>query len=291
MGNWHTVPYMETFLDLWWVFPASIVFSTVAIGSGVSGALFFSPFFMLVVGLSPVQAVGAGLLTEVFGMGNGLRSYVTAKLVDYATAKWLLLGAVPSVIVGALVADLMSDQVLKAIFGVGLVILAGFLILIRTPEECKPGDQSVELIESKSKGKGTTVIRGSDGEVYEYATCWRLPGVVMASVGGILTGMISAGLPEISTTQLVVRCRVPPRVAIATSVFTLAIVAAVGAGIHALSAQPVWEVVGWSIPGVLIGSTIGSRVGKYLPAKAMEKALGVVFAGVGVLVLALEFLV
>ncbi len=41
---------MEAFLDLWWVFPAAIGFSTVAIASGVSGALFFSPFFMLVDG-------------------------------------------------------------------------------------------------------------------------------------------------------------------------------------------------------------------------------------------------
>ena len=99
--------------------------------------------------------------------------------------------------------------------------------------------------------------------------------------------MISAGLPEISTTQLVARCRVPPRVAIATSVFTLAIVAALGAAVHALHARSVWNVVAWSIPGVLLGSTIGSRVGEYLPAKVMEKALGVVFAGVGILVLAL----
>ncbi len=113
----------------------------------------------------------------------------------------------------------------------------------------------------------------------------------MAAMGGVLTGMISAGLPEISTTQLVVRCRIPPRVAIATSVFTLAVVAAVGAGIHALSAQPAWQVVGWSIPGVLIGSTIGSRVGKHLPAQTMEKGLGVVFGGVGILVLVLEFMV
>ncbi len=146
------------------------------------------------------------------------------------------------------------------------------------------------LIDAKSEGKGTTVVRARDGSVYEYPTCWRLPGVMMAAVGGVLTGMISAGLPEISTTQLVVRCRIPPRVAIATSVFTLAVVAAVGAGIHALSAQPVWQVVGWSIPGVLIGSTIGSRVGKYLPAQTMEKGLGVVFGGVGILVLVLEFI-
>jgi len=96
--------------------------------------------------------------------------------------------------------------------------------------------------------------------------------------------------PEISTTQLVIRCSVPPRVAIAMSVFVLAITAAFGAGMHALSAQPVWQVVVWSIPGVLIGSTIGSRVGKYLPCRIMEKGLGIVFAGVGGLVLVLEFL-
>ena len=263
---------METFLTSWWIFPAAVLFSTVAIGSGVSGALFFSPFFMLVVGLSPVQAVGAGLLTEVFGMGNGLRSYVRAKLVDYATARWLLLGAIPSVIIGALAADLISDRALKGIFGVGLLVLAGFLMLVRSPEECEAGDRPVPLIDRKTQGKGTTVVRARDGSVYEYPTCWRPPGVVMAAAGGALTGMISAGLPEISTTQLVVRCRVPPRVAIATSVFTLAVVAAVGAGIHALSAQPVWHVVGWSIPGVLIGSTIGSRVGNTSQPRSWRRA-------------------
>ncbi len=83
---------MDAFLAHWWIFPASILFSTVALASGVSGALFFSPFFLLVVGLEPAQAIGAGLLTEVFGMGNGLRSYVKQGLVDYATAKWLLIG-------------------------------------------------------------------------------------------------------------------------------------------------------------------------------------------------------
>ncbi|MFQ5702736.1 MAG: sulfite exporter TauE/SafE family protein [Gemmatimonadales bacterium] len=273
------------------MFPASVLFSTIAIGSGVSGALFFSPFFMLVVGLSPAQAVGAGLLTEVFGMGNGLRSYVKAKLVDYATAKWLLLGAVPTVVIGAIAADLISDRILKAIFGLGLLALSGFLVFVRTPEECEPGEKPLAFIDRKSQDKGTTVVRGADGSVYEYRTCWRPPGVLMAAAGGLLTGMISAGLPEISTTQLVVRCRVPPRVAVATSVFTLAIVAAAGAGIHALAAKPVWQVVGWSIPGVLLGSGLGSRIGKYMPAKTMEKALGVVFGAVGALVLALEFLI
>lgn len=279
---------MDAFLDLWWVFPAAVAFSTVAIGSGVSGALFFSPFFMLVVGLPPVQAVGAGLLTEVFGMGSGLRSYVRQKLVDYETAKWLLLGALPSIVVGSLVAHRVPAGVLKAIFGVGLLLLAVFLIGAPQPEEAEPdGSASTD---PGSGVRGTTTIRALDGTVFEYPKCRRAPGVMMAAMGGALTGMISAGLPEITTTQLIKRCQVPPRVAIATSVFTLAITAVVGATIHALSVEPPWHVVGWSIPGVLVGSTIGSRVGQYLPARTMETALGIVFGLVGALVLALEFL-
>lgn len=144
---------------------------------------------MLVVGLSPAQAVGAGLLTEVFGMGNGLRLYVQQKVVDYGWARWLLAGA---------------------------------------------------------------------------------------------------GLPEISTTQLIIRCKIAPRVAVATAVFTLAITALAGATVHALSATPAWHVVQWSIPGVLVGSFLGSRVGKHLPAALMEKGLAVVFAGVGLLVISLQ---
>jgi hypothetical protein len=60
---------------------------------------------------------------------------------------------------------------------------------------------------------------------------------------------------------------------------------------HALSATPVWYVVAWSIPGVLVGGTIGTRVSKYVPSDVTEPALGVVFAIVGVVVLGTEFAV
>lgn len=112
----------------------------------------------------------------------------------------------------------------------------------------------------------------------------------MASAGGLITGMISAGLPEIVTAQLVLRCRVPARVAVATSVFVLAITAGVGALVHAAHVEPVWYVVVWSIPGVFIGSAIGSRVGKYLPDDLMETVLGILFGFVGMGVLGLELL-
>lgn len=146
------------FLAHWWVFPASVAFATIALASGVSGALFFSPFFILVVGLSPTQAIGAGLLTEVFGMGNGLREYVGQTVVDYATAKWLLLGAVPAVVAGAILAHYMEPRLLKAIFGVGLLVLGGFLVFYDPAEEYEPGEKEGAFLREKNTGRGETVI-------------------------------------------------------------------------------------------------------------------------------------
>jgi len=282
---------MAQFLAHWWVFPASVVFATVALSSGVSGALFFSPFFMLVVGLTPSQAIGAGLLTEVFGMGNGLRSYVKQQVVDFQTAKWLLLGSVPAIIVGAFAAHYVDPTILKLIFGAGLLLLGGFLVYYEAPENCEPGECEGEYLKAKNTGRGTTTVEATDGETFTYDTCWRTPGVALSTVGGFITGLISAGLPEVVTTQLIVRCRVPPRVAVATSVFVLGVTAIAGALVHALTATPVWYVVAWSIPGVLVGGAIGTRVGKYIPSDLMETGLGVVFGIVGAIVLGLELLV
>jgi uncharacterized membrane protein YfcA len=276
--------------EYWWIFPVSICFATIAIGSGVSGALFFSPFFIYVVGLEPAQAIGAGLMTEVFGMGNGLRSYVQQKIVDYRTAGWLLLGSVPAIILGAMFSSAIDPELLKIIFGTGLIVLAGFLVFFPSPNDCEPGERESELERQKSGENEKTVIEAADGEVFEYPTCWRPPGVGLASAGGLITGMISAGLPEIVTSQLVLRCRVPARVAVATSIFVLAITAGVGSVVHMAHAKPVWYVVVWSIPGVLIGSTIGGRVGKYLPEELMETALGILFGVIGAGVVALEVL-
>jgi len=280
----------ERFITHWWVFPAAVVFSTIALAAGVSGALFFSPFFMLVVGLTPAQAIGAGLLTELFGMGNGLRAYVGQGVVDYRTAKWLLAGAVPAVVVGAVLAHYVDPRLLKLVFGVGLVALGSFLVYYDPPEEYEPGESETEFLTEKNTQQGQTRIETRDGETFVYDTCWRPPGVSLATVGGFITGLISAGLPEVVTTQLIVRCRIPPRVAVATSVFTLAVAAAAGALVHALSATPVWWVVAWSVPGVVVGGTIGTRVGKYVPSDLMEIALGVVFSVVGLLVLGVELL-
>lgn len=72
-----SVPFSTAqFLAHWWVFPESTVFSFVALAAGVSGALFFSPFFMLVVvvvgGFEQFDPLRRGTVEDDFDLVAGL---------------------------------------------------------------------------------------------------------------------------------------------------------------------------------------------------------------------------
>ena len=56
---------------LWFMFPVAVGIATIAMLAGIGGAVMFAPFFMLVLRLDPLIALGAGLAIEVFGVSSG----------------------------------------------------------------------------------------------------------------------------------------------------------------------------------------------------------------------------
>ena len=271
-------------LQAWWVLPAAIAIATVALASGISGALFFSPFFLLIVGLQPAQAIGARLTTELFGTSFGTFNYVRQRVVDYKTVRFLLMASIPAAVAGAFLANRIEAAILQIVFGVVLAVLA-IIVLYHSTQKGKP--PTGRIVDQAWK---TTVIQARDGSLYEYRTCNRYIGVPLAGVGAFLTGLMSAGLPEITTTQLMLRCHIPPRVAVATAIFVLTVTVFFAAGVHALSAQPAWHVVMWSIPGVIIGAQIGPRLQGKVPAHVVERVLGTLFLAIGTLVVVVKLL-
>ena len=67
---------MEVTFEYWFMLPTAILFATIAMASGVEGATFFAPIFILGLRLSPEIAIGSGLITEVFGFASGLTAYM-----------------------------------------------------------------------------------------------------------------------------------------------------------------------------------------------------------------------
>ncbi|KPQ40782.1 MAG: putative permease [Phormidium sp. OSCR] len=73
-------------LDYWFMFPISVVIATIAMASGVEGATFFTPLFIIILKPPTEVAVGTGLITEVFGFSSGLYAYFRKGLIDYKLA-------------------------------------------------------------------------------------------------------------------------------------------------------------------------------------------------------------
>jgi hypothetical protein len=221
-------------------------------------------------------------MTELFGTSFGTLNYVRQRVVDYLTLRILLLASIPAAIAGAFLAHRIEARILQIVLGAVLVVLAIIVLYYSTLKSKTPSGPILD------QARRVTTIRAADGNTYSYRTCNRSIGVPLAGIGAFLTGLMSAGLPEITTTQLMLRCHIPPRVAVATAISVLTVTVFFAAAVHALSAEPAWYVVIWSIPGVIIGAQIGPRLSGKVPPKTAERVLSSLFLAIGLLVIALR---
>jgi len=278
-------------LQYFYLFPVAILVAAVAMASGVGGATFFTPIFILGLGLPAEVAIGVGLITEVFGFISGLYAYAKKKLVDYGLGLTLLVVTVPMALIGTWVAGYVDSEILKVILGVGLFAIA--LSFLRAPDHHDVVIMD-DVIEDEYGGNNAeTCVVTSDGEQICYTVCNKNEGRLISGVGGLFVGMISTGLGKLNGYFLLQRCRVPSAVSVATSVFVVAFTAFAAATGHVaqfLQADSevmalVFSIVIFTVPGVIIGAQLGSRVARRISQHTLERALGVLFILVAVLTL------
>ena len=278
-------------LEYWYLFPTSIVIATIAMASGIGGAVFFSPLFILLLKLEPSVAVGTALLTELFGFASGLVAYLQRQLIDFRLGTNLLMFSIPAAVVGSLVADAFPADVLKGIFAVGIIFIGSQLYLSYRREEKEKLDDSIEQEGSESS---ESVLIDRAGTEYRYTICHKDQGRMFAAVGGAFLGMISVGLAELQEYHLVARCRVPSPVAVATSVFVVVVtvlIASVGHFYHfATSADSdavsqVLSIVTFTAPGVLIGGQLGPFLQARVNPDVVKVGIAFLFVTVGILML------
>ena len=276
--------------DNWFMFPIAIVIATIAMSSGISGAIFFTPIFLLGLGLSPEVAIGAGLITVVFGFTSGLVAYLRRKLVDFKLAGSMLMFSIPMAVVGVVTSNYVNPNILRAILGMGLFVVAYSLLRSPALENVEGTDQQIE---NENKAGSMRSLTSADGEQFCYTIRNKWMGAVVATVGGFFTGMISTGLGELNSYYLLQRCKVPGKVAVATSVFTVAFTAMAAATGHLINFASgggetlgtVFGLVVFTAPGVVIGGQLGPYIATKISQHALKKSLAVLFILVASLML------
>jgi uncharacterized protein len=277
---------MELSFEFWYLLPLSIVIATIAMSSGVGGAVFFSPLFMLALKLEPTIAIGSALVTELFGFSSGLLAYYKAKLIDFKLAKALLMFSIPAAILGTYYSDAVPPLVLKSIFAVGLIFIGFQLYTSWRKEEREK--KEVEFLK-EFEDTYESELTDSQGKVYRYTVCNKGMGRTFAAIGGAFFGMISVGLAELQEYHLAARCKVPTAVSVGTSVFVVvitALVASIGHFYEFAKQGPevmnqVLNVIIFTIPGVMIGGQIGPKLQKSIPEDKMKVAISFLFMLIG----------
>jgi uncharacterized membrane protein YfcA len=270
----------------WFMFPVSICVATCAMLSGIGGAALFTPIFILIFPLlgpeyplsSTLAAIGTALLTETFGFTSGFIGYYRRRMIDFAMGARFLRISVPIAILGAIVAHEVHEGLLVGGYALLVLVLAvGILFLHRHTAAVVTVGRSEPVGEMRSK-------IDSDGREYSYAMPHLRPReTATMGIGAFLTGMVSVGIGEVIISQLT-RKGIPVGIAAATSVFVVIVTVAFASTTLVLeiikdggvNAVP-WNLVCYSIPGVLIGGQIGPRLQGRIPQRAMELGIGILF--------------
>ncbi|MCS3649004.1 hypothetical protein GGQ08_000298 [Salinibacter ruber] len=268
-------------VEFWYMLPIGIVIATVAMASGVGGATFFSPLFILGLGLSPELAVGAGLVVEVFGFGSGVYAYVRRQLIDYRVGGMLLSATVPAAVVGVVIAHFADADILKVILGMGLFAVA--VSFLRAPDD--EMEATLEGMAHEDPDEAETCLVTAEDEEICYTVCNTTEGRLISGIGGLFVGMVSSGLGELNGYFLLQRCRVPSSVAVATSVFVVAITALIASVGHIFQVAQggltglatMGRLLLFTVPGVVIGAQLGPELARRVPDRVMEIGLGGLF--------------
>jgi uncharacterized membrane protein YfcA len=278
-------------LTYWYLFPIAIAIAFLANGAGIGGATFFTPLFILVLGLEPQVAVGVALITEVFGFASGVSAHARARTIDWKVARMLAVVSVPAAVVGSLVAGFISPDLLKILLGLGLLVIA--VVFIRhsdVQEEAAAIARGEGIIPPST----TRRIVTRDGEILQYELCRHNEGRWFAGVGGALVGLISTGLGELNNYALVIRCRIPTRITVATSAAVVAATALAASVTHlvgfvqegAETMEIVLSIVIFTVPGVIIGGQLAPKLSQRVEGEDLIRFLGWLFLVVGLLTLA-----
>ncbi len=203
----------------------------------------------------------------------------------------MLIVTVPMALIGTWLTVYVPADILKTILGVGLLMVAANFLRSPEPKDIVRADAAIE--EEYGGEKSETCLTTREGETICYTVCNRAEGRTIAGVGGLFIGMISTGLGELNGYFLLQRCRVPSQVAVATSVFVVAITDLVSSTGHFVkfvqtggeTLSTVLSLVIFTVPGVIIGGQLGPMVSSRISQHTLERALAILFIIVAALML------
>lgn len=243
------------------LFVLGVLISAVSMSSGISGANFWVPVYLLVLGLDPRVSFWLALLTMIFGFGSGIYRHFRQKTIKLGLVLIYSPIAICGVFIGSKVSPHVDVSFLILAFG-GFVFLYGMYMF---------------------SGRLTTDQKSD-------RISWEI-----ALIGGLMKGMIATGLGKLLMPRILRHRNCTQAEAVGTTVFVVFFTNIVAVASIASNDQvfanlrenwdQILHVLVFVVPGVLIGGQIGPRIPLLMSEHHFKRYVGVLLMLVGLLIL------
>jgi uncharacterized membrane protein YfcA len=243
--------------------PIGVAIAVAYTSTGISGANFWVPIYVLWLGFDQAVGFWLALLTMLFGSISGLVRHRLQRTIDTRAAFRLLLPAAPAAALGAVIAPLLPMTLPLVLFA-AFALTRGALLLL--PEsEARPADR-------------------------------ELPGAAIPAAGGALTGVISVGIGAMLLPPMLRSSRFRHHAeATGTTllvVFLTSVVAVLGrlrpefVAELSRSLPTILGVMAFVVPAVVTGGQLGPLVARRIPGGSMRPYVAALLLLVGALMVA-----
>lgn len=259
---------MIDFFNYWYLLPTGLVIATLYNSTGISGANFWTPVYILILGLDPLIGFWLSLVSMLFGSMGGLVAHTRHKTIRYFLVKRYIKMSIPFAIIGALSIQYVDLNLLILAFGV-FAISYGFIIFYKS---------------SMNKVTLENEVKNNPSRMYP-----------LGAVGGLLTGLISVGLGPLILPEILKHKKISHHSEAIGTTVVIVFITSIFAVFFRLNTKFIESlddhlnvlisILIYVIPGVLIGSQIGPIVAKRLNLKSMKAYVSLLLIVIGILML------
>lgn len=235
---------------------------------GLGGGIIVTPALTLLFGVDIQHAIGASLISVISTSSGAAIAYIRDGITNIRVGMFLEIATTVGAITGALIAGLISPQLLYIIFG--LLLLYSALAMLKKTKEELPEEVPLHNVARKLKLQGEYYDKALKKQVsYNVDNVYGGFGVMYGA--GIISGLLGIGSGSFKVMAMDVFMKLPLKVSSATSNFMMGVTGAASAGIY-LYRGDISPIISAPVAiGVLIGATIGAKIMQRLKSKTIRK--------------------